>query len=244
VIRGGKVVKEVRVKGNTLTSAFLTWFRKELTGTYERYDMKQMNYIKLYSSSDVIGSATITSSDISYELSAHRVSVSKNVYVTASAFLTDVGIGNVDGETYTEITKLTLSTPLAVSSGDYVSVTYEGVFDASITNLSGLLSDADYTAEPLVWEIIRRLAQQTPQSVTIKKVELLDQYFVTQLSVDCQNDNSNYIIKIPETTLSTSITVKHIRLVNYSNNYMVQFSKASAVTLPAGSRVSLSIGVM
>ena len=243
VIRRGRVVAEVESEGNTLTSAFLARLRTELTSNVDVNRVLPLSAVEIRSDATVLGSATLTSGDVTIDDTTKEIRVSKSVTVSTSGTVNTVAlVAGTDADRH-DVTVVTLDSPVSVTTGDIVVVAYTGRFYCVADNLLGLLSDASLYDTPLVLRIYQRLANVVTYCMRVAKVEYVDDVGNVALSVDTLNDTDNAIIIAPQTATTIAFNLKTIRFCDSGGRTLLSWIKATALRIPANTYLQVRVQV-
>jgi len=242
VIRNDIVVKERLCSGNTLTSYFRDRWATEVTYTEEAYLVPYINYMKLYSYGYEVAGATVSTGNFTVDYAGKKLTMVKSVTVNYTGDITDLGLGNLYGGTYNEVTKVGITPPISVTAGDTVEITYEATFSLSASELGGVLSDASVYDIELLSRLLDRLSNRAYKSMTVLKVTLASPEGAV-LTLNTANDTANKRIVVPSTTLTTPVELKEIVMLAPDLTSLFRFVKATTTSMPAGSVFSLSVKV-
>jgi len=243
VIRNGKIVYDVEEKGNTLTSDFLLLFKQEVTANTDVLKIPPLYQIEASDQTVTLGTATLSSSDITIDTTNLKLTVNKSINITTAGVLRYIYLWLGSDSPLLVMTTMPVTTYITVNVGDVVVATYEGTFSIIASNLSGLLSDASLTYSMLITRLLYRLANQSSASLRIARVSYCDDLGNAILYVETQNDNSNYVIIAPQTAMPQTANIKIIKFNDSTAVDLLIWTKATAVNIPQGSNVSISVNV-
>jgi hypothetical protein len=243
VIRDGKVIYDVKEKGNTLTSDFLLLFKQEVTANSDVLKIPPLYQIEASDQTVTLGTATLSSSDISIDTANLKLTVNKSINITTAGVLRYIYLWLGSGSPLVVMTSMAVTTYITVNVGDVVIVTYTGTFSIVASNLAGLLSDASLTYNNMIVRLLYRLANQSTASLRVANVSYCDEQGNGILLVSTQNDNSNYVIIAPQTAMPQTANIKIIKFMDSLATDLLVWTKASAVSIPQGSNVSISVNV-
>jgi uncharacterized protein YkuJ len=243
VVRGGRVVAEVESEGNTLTSAFLTKFRTEVTENADYQLIKPLYAMGVRYGTALYGSATLTPADITVDDVNMMLKVTKGITVNTTGQINCVVLWMESISPENEVTVVYLDSPLAVSAGDIVNVQYTGNFYMVAENLKGILADATLDHRNMTLRVMQRLAGLVTDSLRVARVDYLDPNAVTVMSVNTQNDTANYTVVAPQTTAPQTFDLKTIKFCDSQGRTLLTWLKATALRVPAGFALSVRVQV-
>lgn len=243
VIRHGRVVKEREVTGNTLTSDFLTLFSKEVTARTDVVLVPPIYSVKLMYGTELRGSATVTSTDVSVDTIELKITVSKAVQIATGGLINRVVL--YCGFAGDEVTMTTVGIVPAVSAnaGDLVSVTYTATFSMAVSGQTGILSDATLDYINLVVKLLLRLAGRDATSMRVAYVIFRNSLENPVAEGSTDNDDVNYVVRAGPFTVTFDTDVRSIVMFTSAMGMLLRWVKATATAVRSGSTVSVAVRV-
>ena len=238
VIRGGREVFSFAGKVNTLDSTFVTAYRSEVTSNSDVNNFKRIILLRFRSGTYLFQDVDVVPDDVSVDETAVTMVLLKNFTASTSGTIDNV-VMICDGKFYTRVS----FPPVQVNANDQVIFRYVAKLYLTMSNPSGILSDAVSSFTGLVKRIYYRLKGTETRSLRIASVQFVDSQGNVVLSVSTNNDSTNYIVRIPSTAVTRTIEVKTIRLCDSSGIELIRFTKPEPILIPATSSVRLSIAI-
>jgi hypothetical protein len=243
VVRSGRVVYEFAGRTNTLYSYFIEHYRSEVTSNTDVNSILPLSKLTLHGSLlESRGGVSLTPDDITVDETAMTISLVKLVTITAAGDVSRVRLNAVLGSYVLCYIENTIPY-INVRVGDVVYVRYIGKLYLTLSNPGGILSDAviDYTE--FIKRLYYRLKGTETRSLRIAKVEYVDDAGNVVLSVNTNNDNTNYVVRAPLTMVSQTVKVKTVRLCDSSGTALMRFTKPEPAILPATSAIKTEVAI-
>lgn len=243
VIRHGRVVEEREVTGNTLASDFLTLFRRELTARSDVVLVPPVYSVKLVYGTEVRGSATVTSADVSVDTVELKITVSKAVQITTGGLIDRVVLYCGFAGEEVLMTTVGIAPAVSANAGDLVSVTYTAILSMAVSGQTGLLSDATLEYTNLVVKLLLRLAGRDTTSMRVAYAIFRNSLENPVAEGPTDNDDVNYVVRAGPFTVTYDTDVKSVVMFTSAMGMLLRWIKATATAVRSGSTVSVAVRV-
>jgi hypothetical protein len=243
VVRQGRVIEEREVTGNTLTSDFLTLFRRELTAKADAVLVPPIYSVKLMYGTEIRGSATVTSTDVSVDTIELRITVNKSVQITSGGLIDRVVLYCGFAGEEVAMTTVAITPAVSANAGDLVSVTYTATFSMAVSGQTGLLSDATLEYTNLVVKLLLRLAGRDTTSMRVAYAIFRNSLENSVAEGPTDNDDVNYVVRAGPFTVTFDTDVKSIVMFTSAMGMLLRWVKATATAVRSGSTLSVAVRV-
>jgi hypothetical protein len=247
VTRSGTTIYDTEFTSNTPFLIFEYHCMEALTSDYFR--VCGLKYIEVRSGGTVLGSASLSNTDISYDTATKTLTVVKSVTITTTGTADRIvlkyrytyyyGAGSAT-EYFTEVI---LPSPVSVRVNDVVTVMYTLKLYMVVSNPGGLLSDATLDDSGVVLRIYECLKTDQCLQLLVGKVAYVDTSGNEVLIVTTRNDTSNWIIVAPTTNVTVQFDLAKIVFKTPDNLVLMVWTKATPQTIQAGSYLATRVAV-